>query len=99
MKNRRFYLSLHLDLWDERMADLLSNRKRVYSLGLLKNNKLLMRLSSFPLLGLMASFSTLNTTFNLGLLNSLLLDPFFLAFVYRGYNTICLYHSSLNMHT
>ena len=63
------------------MANLLSNCKRVRFLGLLRNNKLLAKLSSFPILGLMASLSTLNTSFNLSLLDNLLLDPFLLAFV------------------
>ena len=81
------------------MADLLSNCRRVHSLELLENNKLLARLNSFPILGLMASLNTLNTTFNLSLLDSLLLDLLFLAFAYKGCSTNCLYHSSLDWHT
>ena len=74
LKDRRLYLSLYSDLWDERMADFLSNCRRVHSLGLLRNNKLLARLSSFPPFSLMDSLSTLNTSFNLSSLNSFLLD-------------------------
>ena len=81
------------------MTDLLSNCRRVCSFGVLKNNKLLARLSSFPFLGFMASLNTLGTTLNLRLLDSLLLDLCFLAFAHRGCSTNCLYHSSLNRHT
>ena len=98
MKDGRLYLSFHSDLWDERMADLLSNCGKVHSLGLFRNNKLLAKLSNFPLLSLMASLSTLNFALNLSLLNGLLLDFLFLAFAHRGCNTNCLYHSSLDWH-
>ena len=81
------------------MANLLSNCRRVCSLGVLRNNKLPVRLSSFPLLGFMASLNTFGTTLNLRLLDSLLLDLYYLAFAHRGCSTNCLYHSSLNRHT
>ena len=65
LKDRRLYLSLHSDLWDVRMADFLFDYRRVRSLGVLRNNKLLARLSNFPLLSLIASIpSALPSTSN-----------------------------------
>ena len=81
------------------MAGLLPNGRRVCSFRVLRNNKLLASLSSFPLLGLMANLNTLGTALNLRLLDSLLLDFLFLAFAYRGCSTNFLHHSSLNRHT
>ena len=99
LKNRSFYLSLHSDLWDGRMADFLLSSRRVHVPKVLRVSELLASWSSLSLFGTLASFNTHKPSSASNFLPVSFLTFFSLPLPTGVVAPIFLNHPFLNWHT